>query len=359
MNNSTRQKKLTSFDPNHLGLAANQIFGLPFTEGEATTILFPVPWDVTVSYGGGSSAAPQAILEASRQVDLFDPDLPDAWQRGIALQTISAEWAGRSAQLRTEALRYINFLEAGGTPREDPAMQAIADRINAACGELRAWVAKETGALLEAGKLVGLLGGDHSTPLGFLDALAARHAAFGILQIDAHCDLRQAYEGFQYSHASVMCNALTIPQVTRLVQVGIRDFCEGELGCIESSAGRVQTFFDHDLTGRLYGGESWHQICRGIIEQLPPEVYVSFDIDGLDPKLCPNTGTPVPGGLEFQQALYLLREVVRAGRRIIGFDLNEVCPGEDGAGKKAEWDANVGARLLYKLCNFMVASWGR
>jgi agmatinase len=97
----------------------------------------------------------------------------------------------------------------------------------------------------------------------------------------------------------------------------------------------------------MFEGVTWKMICDDIVASLPMQVYLSFDIDGLDPKLCPNTGTPVPGGLELEQAVYLIRRVADSGRKIIGCDLNEVVPGLD------DWDANVGARLLYKMCNLM------
>src|SRR6185437_1373919 len=93
-----------------------------------------------------------------------------------------------------------------------------------------------------------------------------------------------------------------------------------------------------------------------IISELPQDVWISFDIDGLDPKLCPHTGTPVPGGLDFHEALYLIRELAESGRRIIGFDLNEVAPDPTGAN---EWDANVAARLLYKLSAWTLVSQGK
>src|SRR5205085_2623610 len=110
-----------------------------------------------------------------------------------------------------------------------------------------------------------------------------------------------------------------IEQVKKLVQVGIRDYCEEEVNVIKNSNGRVKTFYDYDLKRSLYNGGSWKAGCDKIVNELPQKVYISFDIDGLDPKLCPNTGTPVAGGLEFEQAVYLLVKVVESGRAIIGF----------------------------------------
>jgi agmatinase len=217
---------------------------------------------------------------------------------------------------------------------------------------MNAFVASECVKWLSAGKIVGLLGGDHSTPLGFMQALSKHYPSFGILQIDAHMDLRIAFEGFTYSHASIMYNSLKINQVSKLVQVGIRDYCEEEIQVMRNEGNRVKTYFDDQLKFDAYQGKLWHNQVNEIIAQLPQHVYVSFDIDGLDPKLCPNTGTPVAGGLEYHQAIYLLNALAKSGKEIIGFDLNEVAPGED------EWDANVGARLLFKLCVFAGISKG-
>jgi agmatinase len=119
---------------------------------------------------------------------------------------------------------------------------------------------------------------------------------------------------------------------------------------MQKAAGRVVTFFDEDIKSWQYQGKTWDAICDAIIKELPEHVYISFDIDGLDPKLCPHTGTPVAGGFEFHQIAYLIKKLVLAGKKIIGFDLNEVAPGED------EWDANVGARMLYHLCNWTAVS---
>ena len=242
----------------------------------------------------------------------------------------------------------ISYLEQGGDPEGRKFLQHL-KTVNEACQEMVDKVAMETGEWLDKGKIIGLVGGDHSTPLGLLRALAEHHESFGILHIDAHADLREAYEGFTYSHASIMFNALKLQQVQKLVQVGIRDLCQDEFDLAQADS-RVVMFNDYDLKAEAFNGKLWHQQCEVIVAQLPQKVYISFDIDGLQPELCPNTGTPVVGGLSFNQAHYLLRMVVKSGKQIIGFDLNEVSPADN------DWDANVGARVLYKLCLLTIAA---
>ena len=346
-------QKIASFDPNAPGDAAAGLFGLPFTPAEAQVVVVPVPWEVTVSYRAGTALGPAAIHEASLQVDLYDPDLPGAWKLGLALEEEDATIAAASRQLRPLAADYITWLEAGQPDADYPKYSGVPAQANAEGAKMVQWLKEKTGALLDAGKGVVVLGGDHSTPLGYLHALAERHEEFAILQFDAHCDLRPAYEGFKYSHASIMHNALELPQVKKLVQVGIRDMCQQEAEFIEHSNGRVALFSQRFLSDEKFAKKSWKKVCGKIIAQLPPKIYISFDIDGLDPKLCPGTGTPVPGGLEFEEATYLLRSIVRAGITIIGCDLNEVAPGD------TDWNGIVGARLLYQLCNWMAVSQGR
>jgi agmatinase len=204
-------------------------------------------------------------------------------------------------------------------------------------------------------KLVALVGGDHSTPFGAIRAHAEAHPGVGILHVDAHADLRVAYEGFTWSHASIMHNVVTrIPEVAKLVQVAIRDLSEAELEAIERSSGRIVPHFDAELAARRNDGVPWSKQVEHIVGDLPAKVYVSFDIDGLDPTFCPHTGTPVPGGLSYHEATALVAAVARSGRTIVGLDVNEVVPGPDGD----EWDANVGARLLYKMIGWMLVSQG-
>lgn len=346
----SKQEVIEAFNPDGVGQNNGNLFGLPFTYEHSQVVVLPVPWDVTVSYSDGTADGPKAILDASPQLDFFDQDLPEAWKIGFHLTEISKEWRKLSEDLRFKSTEYISFLENGGVLSENREMQELLQELNHACDMLRMRVKERSLELMQEGKTVALLGGDHSTPLGLLQALAEKHDAFGILQIDAHMDLRDAYEGFEFSHASIMFNALKIPQVKRLVQVGIRDYCRQEAELASDSEGRIKVFYDSSLKSAAYDGKTWRELCDDIISSLPDKVYISFDIDGLDPKLCPHTGTPVPGGLEFEQAVYLFRALVHEGKTIIGFDLNEVSPGEN------DWDANVGARMLWKLCVFLAKS---
>ena len=198
---------------------------------------------------------------------------------------------------------------------------------------------------MNQGKIVGVLGGEHSVPLGLFEAIDSLGKPFGILQIDAHADLRNAYEGFVQSHASIMYNALeNCKNLTKLVQVGIRDVAQSEVDLISSSNGRISTYFDWDLKEGQFNGVTWNSQVDKIVSELPDLVYISFDIDGLSPELCPNTGTPVVGGFKLEEINYLLFKVAESGKRIVGFDLNEVSPGKDG-----DWDANVGSRALWNV----------
>ena len=342
---ATKAEQIRNFDPSGIGLDNGNFGGLPFTFDTADIVLLPVPWEVTVSYNPGTAAGPQMILDASRQLDLYDLDNPNGWQQGIWMAPVPADLQAKSDALRQEATQIIEHLEQGGDVHTDPDLTAILERINQACEAMNQSVMTQAQTAIATGKRVGVIGGDHSVPLGNLRAIATRYPEFGVLHFDAHADLRQAYEGFQYSHASIMYNALDIPQLTMLVQVGIRDISQEEVTRIQQSNGRVVTYYDAVLQEKLYSGQTWLAICEQIVDQLPRQVYVSFDVDGLDPKLCPHTGTPVPGGMELEQAFCLLRTLVRSGKTIIGFD---VC--ETGA---AEWDGNVAARVVYKLCNLM------
>ena len=339
--NSPLQNK--EFDPSGVGLKNGNFIGLPFNEKTAKVILVPVPWDITVSFGEGTAKGPKAILEASVQLDLYDPDVEDAWKLGIFMQPQNDAIRKKRKKLRKISAEYINFLENGGDLEQNMGMQEELQKINRECKKNNTRVYNEVKKILNAGKIPGIIGGDHSVPLGALQAVGEKYPEFGILQLDAHLDLRNSYEGFTYSHASIFYNALKIKSLKKLLQVGIRDYCEEEVQVVQKEGERISVFFDYSLKENQFKGKNWDVQCNEIISKLPENVYVSIDVDGLDPKLCPNTGTPVPGGLDFQQAIYLLKKTVESGRKIIGFD---VC--ETG---NAEWDTNVAARIIYKLSN--------
>lgn len=307
---------LKTFNPNGVGVDNGAYYGLPFTPEEAALVLVSAPWDVTVSYGAGTALAPDALIEASTQLDLYDASVPGAWLGGIATADIDYSLQEESRKLRADAERVIEHLEEGGAP-DDERIERRLRRINEGCAAMNDNIYRQARQWLSQGKVVGLVGGDHSTPYGLIRAVAEKEGSLGILHIDAHCDLREAYEGFEFSHASIMFNVLRdLPQVSKLVQVGVRDYCDAEA-----------------------------ESCRRIVDELPEVVYISFDIDGLTIEHCPHTGTPVPGGITFEQVVYLMECVADSGRRIAGFDLVEVVPCPED-----KIDAVVGARVLYKLC---------
>jgi agmatinase len=341
------------FDPNAAAPADSGIFGLPCTQADARLIYLPVPWEATTSYRGGTAGGPAAILAASHQVDLFDLLVERPYEAGLHLLPTDPRFVEWNSAARPLAAQII---AVGGAIGDDPSLAVALGRVNELSGWVNRLVHQQVAAIFDAGRVPALIGGDHSTPFGAIQAAAERHPGLGVLQVDAHLDLRAAYQGFDWSHASIMYNVLTrIPEVGRLVQVGIRDFCEEELDRATAEGDRVRVCFDADLAHRRFDTVPWSRTVAEIVSALPAEVWISFDIDGLDPRLCPHTGTPVPGGLDFAEAVHLVAVVARSGRRIVGFDLNEVAPGPD---RSDQWDANVGARLLYQLSAWTLVSRG-
>jgi len=333
----------TKFDPGAAAAPGSGIFGLPHNAADAAVVLVPVPFEATCSYGGGTSNGPQAILDASRQVDLFDTETGRPYQAGIHMLPMPQDvlhWNHTARELAEP------IIAAGGEVDSDPALLRARDNVNVLCDKMNGYVRTNVRAHLQQGKIVGCVGGDHSISFGSVEAYAEKYPGLGVLHVDAHADLRDAYEGFTWSHASIMRNVVDhLPGVARLVQVGIRDLSEEEHDVAQSSGGRIRLHTDVEMAASLGEGHAWSNLVQRILEPLPQHVYISFDIDGFDPALCPHTGTPVPGGLSWHQALTLIRILARSGRKIVGFDLTEVAPGPQGD----EWDANVGARLLYKM----------
>ena len=279
---------------------------LPYDQSRL--VVLPVPYEGTVSYGHGAALGPQAILDASEQLEMYDEELdacPD--QQGIfTLPALSA--------------------------RETPEAM-MADIYQAVLPHV------------QKDKLVFLLGGEHSVSYGAFRALLEARGGkpFSVLQIDAHADLRANYQGSPHSHASIMARAVDLG--LSLVQVGIRAVCQEERDFMRSKGLEANVFWGHQLAALPL--DEW---VGQVVQRLGPEVYISLDIDGLDPSIVPATGTPVPGGLGWYPTLSLLRAVCQA-RRIVGLDLVELAP-QPPHSQASEF---LAARLAYKMMGYALA----
>ncbi len=327
-----------------------KLFGLSSTVRNASMVILPVPWEVTVSSRSNTAMAPERILKASYELGLVGPGCAALNEVGVAMLPMPHDWLALSDMLRHDTVGYIQELENGLVSNE---RRPVIEQANRYSYKLKEDVRRQALSYLHRGKLMGILGGDRSVSLGFFEALAEVHDSFGILQIDAHAGLHKAYQGFTYSHASIMHHALNLPQVSQLVAVGLRDYSVEEAAVLAAEE-RIMPFFARDLKRKQFEHVPWQETCQAIVQKLPEQVYISFDIDGLDARFCPGTGRPVPGGLEFDEVAYLLEQVALAGKQIIGFDLCEVAPGE-----YLDWDAQVGSRALYELVRVMGTSQGK
>lgn len=335
------------FDPNGPAQQESGVFNLPHDERESNVILIPVPWDATCSGSAGTALGPHAIFDASKSLDLGSYDLDNPWAVGIYMQTqpmtiYDANSSARNLVLKTsESVDHI------------PEDVNVVDIL---CEQMNQHVEQSVLDVIQSGKIPGVVGGDNSISLGAYRALDNLGMKFGVLHIDAHLDMRESYEGFKYSHASVMFNATqTIQGLTKVVTVGVRDFGPKEIGYKHSLGDLSSVYYDIEISNRLIKGETFDSIVGEIISDLPDNVWISFDIDGLDPSLCPNTGTPVPGGLDFSEARYLISELGKSGKTILGFDLSEVAPGDSS---EVDINANVGMRILYDLISYAALSHG-
>ena len=344
-----------TYDPSLTGSADDGIYGIPGTLDDASLVYIPVPWEVTTSYGKGTAMGPETIRKASPQLDLYLRGLPNHFEKGFYLLPPEPEIVELNSLCGPLAAAIQNHLEQHGSLDGNAELMQALEDVNRASKRVNELIYDRCRALDTDGKLLALIGGDHSSPLGQIHYLCDRYNGnLGLLHIDAHHDLRDRYQGFTGSHASIMRNVIALNSApSRLVQVGIRDFSKEECAYAEQHPA-IDVFYDDDMKERLYEGEPFAAIADSIIERLPEKVYISFDIDGLKPDLCPHTGTPVSGGLEFEQARFLLKRLVQSGRRIVGFDLCEVAPNPHAP--EDEWDGNVGARLLFLLSSWMMES---
>ena len=348
MSSYLKKKLIKKFDPNGIGQKGN-LFGLPFNQETSEIVVIPVPWDVTASFNDGASLGPKAVLNVSSQIDLFMERIPDAWKLGICMLPIDDNWISKNNQARKFAVEYIRFLEGEKIELTDEYIDIILQNINMLSVKINAWVYNKSEELMKDGKVPVVLGGDHSSPYGLMKAISNNYEEFGVLQIDAHADLRPSYEGFRYSHASIMYNLLGLDNVSKLIQVGIRDYCEKEHSMMNNDP-RIVTFFDSNLAKGRFEGKTWMDQTQEIINELPDNIYITLDIDGLEHINSLNTGTPVPGGLSYNQLLYLFEHIMESGKKIVSFDICEI------SGRHGEWDAIVGSRILYYLANITAVS---
>lgn len=272
----------------------------------SAAVVLPIPYEGTVSYGQGTREGPRAILHASRQIELYDRELDDELALTYGIHTL---------------------------PALAPVVSGPADMVAAvaACAEEH----------LRRGKLLVGLGGEHAISSGIARAVQATHGDFAMVQIDAHSDLRDEYEGSPYSHASIARRVLDLGAT--VVQFGIRSICREEIELIRNERERLRVFFAEDVHA---GGhlEPLAELVRG------RTVFLTIDVDGLDPSLVPATGTPEPNGLSWQQALDIARTVAREAN-IAAIDCVELAP---IAGQHVS-DFLV-AKLMYKVIGLTLAS---
>lgn len=284
---------------------AGHFGGLPdeFSGSEAAVVILPVPFDLTTTYQKGSDRGPAALIEASRNLELYD------------IETSSEPY---TIGIRT------------GAPIIEKTSEAMLDAAYRA-------VAKE----LDAGRFVVTLGGEHAISQAPIKAYAEKYPGLSILQLDAHADLHPAYEGDPLSHASVMARVQEIPGISSLVAVGIRSMSSAELSRQEQS--NTHTYFAH----QIHDNDVWMDRA---IEALGDTVYITLDLDVFDPSIMPSTGTPEPGGLAWYQTLKFLRRVAEE-RHVVGFDIVELLPNPNNPAPDF-----LAAKLLYKLLGYIFAS---
>lgn len=260
-------------------------------------VVIPVPFDKTTTYQQGADKGPAALIEASRNLELYD--------------------------IETESEVFLKGIYTA------PAIQAHSSE------EMLKQVYHETSKYLKKGKFVVTLGGEHAISAAPIRAHADFYGAISVLQFDAHADLQDAYEGNPLSHASVMARVKEMKNVSRIVSVGIRSMSTHELKNLDP----VATYFAHDI----YGSDEW---MRDALAQLGEKVYITFDLDVFDSSIMPSTGTPEPGGLNWYQIMRMLR-LVALERDIVGLDIVELCPNDNHVAPDF-----LAAKLLYKCLSY-------
>ena len=339
--------KEREFNPNAIIPDNGNYFGFPLEAEDAALVLISAPWDTTVSTRAGSSYAPDAIIEASRFIDFYEPSAPNSWRKGIATAPIDYSIQDLSHRLRSDADKIISLSHTDAEYIFENIMHdRRLRRINEASMSVNDKIYSQAKHWLERGKIVGLVGGDQSTAYGNIRAMGEYHQHIGVLHIDARCNLKENHYGFTHSHDSIMHNVLRdIEGIDRLVSVGVREFSHAEWERAEQDE-RIRLFTGQYIWTAHFEGVNWSTIAQEIVDSLPEKVYISLDIDGLTIECSPHTGTTISGGLRFPEVVYLMSKIVASGRQIVGFDLTEVVPDVDDKS-----DAMIAARLLFKMCS--------
>ncbi|MBE6193869.1 MAG: agmatinase [Rikenellaceae bacterium] len=311
---------------------------------DAPIVLVSAPWAVTSAAGQGAAYTPDAIIDASTHLSLYDVVSNTSIDGKVATAEVDYDLQESSLQLGGDAAKVVAHIEDGGALTGDYFARKVV-RINLGFRDMHRSVGKRVFRFASKGKIVGIVGGDHSVAFGAVRSISSVYPQMGVLFVDAHSDLRPSGRIFDYSHLSVARNIVDeIPAVSKLVQVGVRDMSREEIDFAQSHP-KVTMFCHEKLTAERFSGRSWGEVCDDVVAQLPDKVYISFDIDALSPECCPHTKRPVAGGMTFDEAVCLINRVAESGREIVGFDLTEIVPVmESGV------DAAVGARMLVKLC---------
>lgn len=342
------------------------IFGESIKKEKADIFILPIPFDLTCSYKEGTAFAPKLINKASQQVEIYldyiEGDMAKFFiDKGEGLEDIYAYILEENKRLRRE----INNLTFNNEDEE--YTQEIIDKITLFQERIFALIEAWYNEFLNYTsisfykKIPCLLGGDHSVTYGILNTLNIYNKnieqKFSVLHFDAHADLRVSYEGLKYSHASVMYEASKLSNIEKIIQVGIRDLDITE-DVNKTINPKIIQFKNSDINKNPK--INWDDIVFSIISELTKldnkNLYISFDVDCLKPYLCPNTGTPVPGGFEYEEIIYFFKMlnyylIQQEGLNIIGFDIVET--------GKGDFDANVSARLLYTIGNLLIKKYIR
>jgi len=269
-------------------------------------VILPAPYEHTVSYGKGASFGPDEILKASAFVEFYD----DEFERELCFE---------------KGIATIEPLEFNGLVNQK-ALDLIEENVS---------------KLLDVNKFVVTLGGEHTISSAPILSHYKKYPDMSLLHFDAHSDLRDSYEGTKYSHASVMARVCEFFPADRIVQVGIRAQCREEAEFIKEK--NIKTFYASSIRRKKYG-ENWQ---KEIVSNLCDTIYISFDVDYFDPSIIPATGTPEPDGFLYSETLDVFREIIKANKKIIGFDVVELSKIDN-----LSYPSLTTARLVYKILNF-------